>query len=101
MNLSKNNFIMNAQDNNDPMSVEQFVNDFTNAFAELGKASEDAAKCFSSAIRSATISAIANEMERLILKYEQASFLTRWYWKRRIKKLCVGIDELKVMLNEL
>lgn len=36
--------------------------------------------------------------EKLIFytnKYAQATFLTRWYWKRKIKKFIKGIDVLK------
>ena len=36
--------------------------------------------------------------EKLMLyvdKYSQATFLTRWYWKRKIKKFIKGIDVLK------
>ena len=28
-------------------------------------------------------------------KYAQATFITRWYWKRKIKKFIKGIDVLK------
>lgn len=28
-------------------------------------------------------------------KYAQATFLTRWYWKRKMKKFIKGIDVLK------
>ena len=46
---------------------------------------------------------LVNEMklkfaEKLMLytdKYAQATFLTRWYWKRKIKKFIKGIDVLK------
>jgi hypothetical protein len=36
--------------------------------------------------------------EKLIFyaeKYARATFLTRWYWKRKIKKFIKGIDVLK------
>ena len=36
--------------------------------------------------------------EKLILyvnKYAQATFLTRWYWKRKINKFIKGVDVLK------
>ena len=36
--------------------------------------------------------------EKLMLyvdKYSQATFLTRWYWKRKMEKFIKGIDVLK------
>ena len=36
--------------------------------------------------------------EKLMLyvdKYTQATFLTRWYWKRKMRKFVKGIDVLK------
>lgn len=38
------------------------------------------------------------DAEKLIFytnKYAQATFLTRWYWKRKMEKLVKGIDVLK------
>ena len=95
---------MEHKENIDVKGVEQFTNDFANnlanAFAEFGKASEEAAKCCSSANRTVTASAVVSELERHVCKYEKASFITRWYWKRRIKKLNLAIDELETILNE-
>lgn len=95
---------MEHSDNNETKEIErlsnEIANDLINAFVELNKASEQAAKCFSSAIRTTTASAVISEMERLVHKYEQASFITRWYWKKRIKKFGLAIDELKTILNE-
>ena len=81
-------------------NVDVIANNLANAFAEFGKASEEAAKCCSSAIRTVTASAVVSELERLVCKYEKASFITRWYWKRRIKKLNLAFDELETILNE-
>lgn len=96
---------MGHSDNNETKEIErlsnEIANNLINAFVELNKASEQATKCISSAIRTATASAVVSEMERLVHKYEQASFITRWYWKRRIKKLCLSIDELETILNAL
>lgn len=90
---------MEYKENIDVKGVEQFTNDFANnlanAFAEFGKASEEAAKCCSSAIRTVTASAVVSEFERLVCKYEKASFITRWYWKRRIKNLTWLLMNLK------
>ena len=96
--------IVTTQENT---SIEQFTNDFAKSFveslSELNVASEQLAKdtqCCLSSIRTLAASAIMREMERLVYKYEQASFITRWYWKRRIKKLGSAIDELEKILNE-
>lgn len=90
---------MEYKENIDVKGVEQFTNDFAtnlaNAFAELGKTSEEAAKCCSSAIRTVTASAVVSEFERLVCKYEKASFITRWYWKMRIKNLTWLLMNLK------
>lgn len=71
--LVQNN--MEHKENIDVKGVEQFTNDFANnlanAFAEFGKASEEAAKCCSSAIRTVTASAVVSELERLVCKYEK------------------------------
>lgn len=95
---------MEHQYNIDTKKMEQFANDLANnltsAFAELGEASEEAAKCFPSAIRTITASAVIDEFERLVYKYEKASFITRWYWKRRINRFILAIDGLKPILNE-
>lgn len=94
---------MEHKDNIDTKWIEQFANDFakdfTNALAESEKTSEEADKCCLSAIRNATASAFIKEFERLVCKYEKAPFITRWYWKRRIKKLGLAIDELNKILS--
>lgn len=98
--------IMTTQENNGT-SIEQIANDFAKSFvesfSELCVASEQlakAAQCCSQHIRTLAVSAIVRKMERLVHKHEQASFITRWYWKRRIKKLVSAIDELEMILNE-
>ena len=75
--------------------VAQGLLDAINGMNEALKSSEDAWQRYYGVLMNEVK---AKCIERFICytdKYAQASFLTRWYWRRKIKKFIKGIDVLK------
>lgn len=82
---------------------EQLANNWCDSLVECAKASEQVTQAFrnySNTILHNLVLTLIHKIEYTCQKYAKASFLTRWYWKRRINKLYSDIEELNKILNE-
>lgn len=86
-------------DNKDFNSIsENMAQELCDAFSRMNEALEDLGSACERTY--GVITEIVKEKcaEKLIFyadKYAHATFITRWYWKRKMKKFIKGIDVLK------
>lgn len=86
-------------DNKDFNSIsENTTQAIFDAFNRMNKALEDFEKAWENKYGVITEKIKAKCAEKLIFyadKYAQATFVTRWYWKRKMEKFVKGINVLK------
>lgn len=75
--------------------VAQGLLDAINGMNEALKSSEDAWQRYYGVLMNEVKLKCAEKLIFYADKYAQASFLTRWYWRRKMKKFIKGIDVLK------
>ena len=84
---------------------EQAADSFSNALSESLAMANDANRNFFEKlpgmledIRQQTVMAVGEKNLKIYSRYLNASFVTRWYWKRRLDK---AVREFEAMHNDL
>ena len=70
------------------------------AFGESIKKTQGELKCYSEAMRKLLVEKAMASFYTLVEDYTQASFLTRWYYKRKIEKMKYVMPELVKMVKD-
>lgn len=84
------------------MNEDQLVEEMCDALNEGMKAADEFCEAFERTYEMEFQELklkIAEKFEFYVEHYADASFLTRWYWKRKIKKFAKGLKTIKEEMN--
>lgn len=78
--------------------TEQTAEELASAFESVSKSMEDNAEIYERILgnlKQEVRWTLSKKFVELAIHFANATFLTRWYWRRKIKKLIQGLDSIK------
>ena len=76
---------------------EQTAEELASAFEAVSKSMEDNAEIYERILgnlKQEVRWTLSKKFVELAIHFANATFLTRWYWRRKIKKFIQGLDEI-------
>lgn len=76
---------------------EQTAEELASAFEAVSKSMEDNAEIYERILgnlKQEVRWTLSEKFVELAIHFANATFLTRWYWRRKIKKFIQGLDEI-------
>ena len=76
---------------------EQTAEELASAFEAVSKSMEDNAEIYERILgnlKQEVRLRLSEKFVELAIHFANATFLTRWYWRRKIKKFIQGLDEI-------